>query len=146
MGVRSLSLAALLGAALTSVACPFPDRTFGTGGIAIGGGGLPAADVLVFTVQPSGAVAGNIITPAIQVEVRDSLGAPDSVFASAVTISIQTNPVGGNLSGTTSVVPANGVAVFGDLSIDRSGAGYSLRATAPSATGATSASFTITAQ
>src|SRR2546425_12348532 len=76
-------------------------------------------------------------TPAIQVTVLDSLGNTDPNFTAAVTIAIRTNPVGGNLSGTTSVTPVNGIASFGDLSISKAGSGYTLRATAPGATAAT---------
>ena len=132
-------------AALVTLGCPFPDRTLGNGGFAFGGGGANGTgpDALAFTVQPSTANAGDIITPGIQVTVRDSLGRPDSAFAANVTIAIAANPVGGTLSGTRSVAPANGVALFGDLSISRSSAGYTLLATAPGATSATSNSFTI---
>jgi len=50
------------------------------------------------------------------------------------------------LSGTLSVAPVNGTALFGDLVIDASGAGYVLQATAPGATTASSTSFTIFSQ
>ena len=106
----------------------------------------PATDALSFTVQPSSAIATQIITPAIQVTVLDSLGNTDPNFTAAVTIAIRANPVGGNLSGAKSVAPVNGIASFGDLSIGKAGAGYTLRATAPGATAATSGSFTITSQ
>jgi len=56
---------------------------------------------------------------------------------------ISVNPVGGRLSGTLSVAPVNGIALFGDLVINLSGAGYVLQATAPGASTASSSSFTI---
>jgi len=138
---------AYLGVALAALAvagCP-QGNLLGNRGIAFGGGGGGGTgpDALAFTVQPSTANAGDIITPGIQVTVRDSLGRPDSAFAANVTIAIANNPVGGALSGTRSVAPANGIALFGDLSISRSSAGYTLLATAPGATSATSNSFTI---
>jgi hypothetical protein len=137
--------AAVVLAALVSAACPYSDSLSSSGGFAIGGGGGSGTgpDALSFTVQPGTANAGDIITPAIQVTVRDSLGAPDSLFASAISVSLGTNPVGANLTGTLSIVPANGIALFGDLVIDRSAAGYILRASAPGARSASSASFTI---
>jgi hypothetical protein len=46
-----------------------------------------------------------------------------------VTISIGTKPVDGTLSGTLTVTVVNGIATFSDLSIDQSGAGYTLHAT-----------------
>src|SRR5216684_278923 len=130
---------------LVTVACPYDGRLTSNRGIAIGGGGGGGTgpDALAFTVQPSSATAGNIITPAIQVLVRDSLGKPDSAFAGTITMSISVNPVGGRLSGTLSVAPVNGIALFGDLVINASGAGYVLQATAPGAKSASSNSFTI---
>ena len=115
------------------------------GGIPIGGtGGGSGADTLGFAVQPSSATAGNIITPAIQVIVRDSLGNPDTSFTTAITITIGVNPSGGTLSGTASVAPVNGIAQFGDLTIDKAGTGYVLRASATGTVGASSNTFDIT--
>jgi hypothetical protein len=131
-------------AVLLTTGCPQGERVLGNGGFGIGsGGGTPTTDRLAFTVQPSNAVATQIITPAIQVTVVDSFGSTDPNFTAAVTIAIGTNPVGGNLSGTRTVTPANGIARFGDLSIDKAGGGYTLRATATGATAATSGSFTV---
>ena len=139
--------AAVILAALVSAACPYSDFLSSNRGLAIGGGGGSGTgpDRLSFTVQPGTANAGDIITPAIQVTVRDSLGVPDSLFGSAISVSLSTNPIGATLSGTLSIVPANGIALFGDLVINRSAAGYVLRASAPGATSASSASFTIVA-
>lgn len=147
MGMRT-SFAVVALATMVTVGCPYPDLLSSTnGGIAIsgGGGGGTGPDALRFTVQPSQATAGNIITPAIQVTVFDSLGVPDSTFTNPIIIAIGVNPVGGNLSGTLSVAPVHAVASFGDLVISSSGAGYTLVASTSGATGASSASFTITA-
>jgi hypothetical protein len=142
------SLAMVMLAALATLGCPYSDLITSNGGLAIAGGGGSGTgpDALRFNVQPSNAVARNIITPAIQVTVFDSLGVPDSAFATPISIAIGVNPVGGNLSGTLSVTPVHAIASFGDLVISASGAGYTLVASAPGATSATSASFTITAQ
>lgn len=143
--VRLLSLACALSACDVGPGGPL-GLGGSNGGIPIsGGGGGTGADTLSFVVEPSTATAGNIITPPIQVVVRDSLGNPDAGFTAAITITIAVNPVGGNLSGTTSVAPVNGVAQFGDLTIDRPGTGYVLRASASGATGASSNSFNILA-
>jgi len=147
MGMR-FSFAVIALSALATVGCPYGDLLTSTnGGLAIagGGGGGTGPDALRFTVQPSGATAGNIITPAIQVTVFDSLGVPDSAFTTPITIAIGVNPVGGNLTGTLSVTPVNAIASFGDLVISSSGAGYTLVASTSGATSASSASFTITA-
>ena len=147
MGMR-LSYMTVAVAALLTAACPYDHLLTSNGGLAIGGGGGGGSgpDALAFTVQPSSATAGNIITPAVQVLVRDSLGIPDSAFAGSITMSISVNPVGGRLSGTLSVAPVNGIALFGDLVINASGAGYVLQATAPGARSASSSSFTIFTQ
>ena len=52
-------------------------------------------------------------------------------------------PGGGTLSGTTTVSAVNGVAVFSNLSIDKTGDGYTLTATSAGLTGATSPPFDI---
>lgn len=141
-----LCYAAVTLVALVTVGCPYSDFLSSNGGLAIsGGGGSTGPDRLSFGVQPSSATAGDIITPAIQVTVSDSFGIPDTAFAAAITMAIGANPVGGNLSGTLSVAPVNGIASFGDLVIDQSGAGYQLRASAPGASSALSTTFTILA-
>src|SRR5262249_32318004 len=65
---------------------------------------------------------------------------------SSVTVAIGTNPGGGTLSGTTTVAAVAGVATFSNLSINKSGVGYTLTAADGSLTGATSNPFTITAE
>src|SRR5262249_25760399 len=51
---------------------------------------------------------------------------------------------GGTLSGTKTATVSNGLATFGGLSINKTGSGYTLAASAASLGGATSASFNIT--
>src|SRR5213592_4835016 len=103
-----------------------------------------AATQLVFTVQPSTAVAARTISPAVQVAARDAQGNLVSAFAGSVTVALGTNPSGGTLAGTTTVTAAGGVATFGTLSVDKVGTGYTLAATAPGLSGATSSAFTVT--
>lgn len=104
-----------------------------------------AAARLGFLVQPSDAQAGAAITPAVRVEVRDAGGNRVTTGTHSVTLSLATNPGGSTLSGTNPVSSVSGVATFGNLSLNRTGTGYALQATAPSLTAATSASFTISA-
>ena len=146
MNVRFWHVTVALATVVTA-ACPYDSVLSSTQGIAIsgGGGGGTGTDALSFIVQPGTTTAGNIMTPAVIVAVRDSLGTPDSSYTQSVTMSIGINPVGGRLSGTLSVVPVNGLASFGDLVIDQSGAGYVLRADSPNAHTASSASFTVLA-
>jgi hypothetical protein len=105
--------------------------------------GAPAAR-LVFTVQPSSTAAGATITPAVRVTAVDAQGNRATSFTGNVTVAIGDNPAGGTLSGTTTVPAVEGVATFSNLSIDRSGTGYTLTAAAAGLAAATSARFDIT--
>lgn len=133
---------AIVAATVLAAAC---DAT-GTGNIGISGfGGSGTATHLVFTVQPSTTLAGVAITPAVQVAAANSSGATDPTFTNSVTVALGTNPGAGTLSGTTTVQAVSGVATFSNLSINNVGAGYTLTASTPTRTSATSAAFTITA-
>jgi adhesin/invasin len=102
------------------------------------------ATKLVFTQQPTSAQAGVPITPAVQVVAQDAYGNTATSYATAIAVAIGTNPPGtGVLSGTTSVVPSGGAAAFGNLSIDKTGTGYTLVASSGSLVGAASSGFTI---
>ncbi len=98
---------------------------------------------LSFTVQPGAATAGTAIAPAVRVTARDSLGNTFTTFTGDVTLAVGVNPGSGALSGTVTVAAVLGVATFTDLSIDRSGTGYSLTATAPGAATGGSAAFNV---
>ena len=103
-----------------------------------------AAAQLAFTAQPNTATAGATIAPPVEVTARDVQGNTATSFTGNVTVAIAANPGGGLLSGTTSVAAVAGVATFSNLSTNKSGAGYTLRATSGSLTADTSATFTIT--
>lgn len=101
---------------------------------------------LVFTVQPGTTLPFTTISPAVQVTAEDALGNRVSSFGDSVTIAIGHNGgavMAGTLSGTKTVAAVNGVASFGDLSIDQVGNGYTLVVTTKRATGAESAPFNI---
>jgi hypothetical protein len=90
-----------------------------------------AADHLLFLQQPTDTAAGQTIMPAVMVAVVDQFGNVVTADNSdTVTLAIGSNPGGGTLSGTLTVTVVNGVATFSDLSIDQSGDGYTLHATA----------------
>jgi hypothetical protein len=110
--------------------------------IGISHDGGSAQDKLAFVVQPAGAAAGDIITPAIQVAALDTVGNTDASFGGNVTISLGANASGASLSGTTTVPATFGVASFGDLSINKVGT-YTLLATSASASAAASGGFAI---
>src|SRR5207302_559041 len=89
-----------------------------------------AATQLTFTVQPTAAVAGVAISPAVQVVAQDALGNTLTSFNGSVTVALASNPGGDTLSGTKTVAAQNGVASFADLSVAHAGAGYTLQGSA----------------
>lgn len=102
-----------------------------------------AATQLLFTVQPSTAVHGVAIAPAMRVTALDAQGNVATGFVGNVTLAIATNPSGGALSGVVTVAAANGVAVFAGVSINNAGVGYVLKGTSAGLTDGLSAAFTI---
>ncbi len=107
--------------------------------------GVGPAAKLAFTVLPSTAVAGGVITPAVQVAVRDAQGNTVTTATTSVTVAIGTNTANGILSGTTTVAAVSGVATFSNLSLNPAGTGYTLTASAAGLTGATSGSVAVSA-
>src|SRR5438094_832245 len=63
--------------------------------------------------------------------------------SSSIGIAFGTNAGGGTLTGTTPVTVVSGVATFSDLSINKTGIGYTLKATKGALT-QTSTAFNIT--
>lgn len=116
-------------------------------------GTVTGACSLAFTGdgQPAGTTAGTVITPAfdntqggpVKVEVLDGSGhlIPDST--APVTVTIGSNPGSGTLSGGGTLDASGGIASFTGLSISNPGLGYTLTATSPGITTATSQDFTI---
>ncbi|HVE86130.1 MAG TPA: hemagglutinin, partial [Myxococcales bacterium] len=100
---------------------------------------------MAFFVQPVSATAGVAISPAVKVEIRDQFNNRVLGSTASVTLAIGTNPGGGTLSGTLTVAAVGGVATFSTLSINKAGTGYTLTASSPGLTGATSNAFNITA-
>jgi hypothetical protein len=101
-----------------------------------------AANKLVFAQQPTSAVAGASIAPAVTVQIQDAGGNLTASTAN-VTVAIATNAGGGTLSGTLTVAASGGVATFSNLSVNKTGTGYTLSAAGTSLTGATSSAFNI---
>src|SRR3989442_19285 len=90
----------------------------------------PEQPRLVFSAYPRGVTVGAAITPTMQVQILDGMGHLATNATDLITISIFNNPGGGTLSGARTVVAANGVASFPNLSIDKQGGGYTLTAAA----------------
>ena len=107
-------------------------------------GSVPASSPakLAFSQQPTNALAQTIIAPAVQVTVEDASGNTVTSATNPITLSLQAAQVS---RGTLTVTPQNGIATFSNLTVSTAGSGYTLSATSPNLTSATSASFTISA-
>ena len=104
-----------------------------------------AATKVAFTTQPASANAGSAIAGPPSVTVQDNFGNTVTSSSASITIAIGTNPGGGSLSGTLTMNATSGVASFSNLSVNKSGAGYTLTASATGLTGAMSGGFNIAA-
>lgn len=104
-----------------------------------------AANKLAFAQQPTDAVAGVAISPAITVQVLDQFNNVVTSDTSPVTLAIGTNAGGSTLSGTATHNAIAGVATFNDLSLNKTGTGYTLTASDGALTGAISSTFNIAA-
>jgi filamentous hemagglutinin family protein len=115
-----------------------------------GGNGLAltvshgAANDLNFVQQPTNTLVNTTITPSVTVEVRDAWNniLTDSNTTN-ITISIDSNPGAGSLSGTLSQTTSNGVATFNDVSINKAGTNYTLKTSSGALSSAASNSFDV---
>jgi hypothetical protein len=89
----------------------------------------PAAK-LAFINWPQNTYAGRVLSPSPEVAVLDAHGNVVTDATTAITLDIGTNPANGVLSGQKTQNAAAGVATFPNLSIDKPGVGYTLRASA----------------
>jgi hypothetical protein len=104
-----------------------------------------AGDRIVFSVEPTDVVAGEAVGPAVRVSILDAHGNVALASSDAVAIALGANPNAPRevpLLGTLEVAAAAGVATFGDLSIETTGAGYTLVASWSGRT-ATSRAFRV---
>ncbi len=104
-----------------------------------------AAYRLAFVQQPSDAVAGAAIAPAVSAQALDRFGNVATGFGGNVTLALAVNPTGAPLFGTTTVAATAGVATFSGVSLQRAGSGYALSASSSALFGATSSSFDVLA-
>ncbi len=88
----------------------------------------PAASLAFVTQPPASLTAGQTMVPAVSVEVLDAQGNRVTGFTGPVTMGILAAN-GATLEGTTSQSAVAGLASFNDLSVQRAGTGYQLRAT-----------------
>lgn len=98
---------------------------------------------LAFVNQPSD-TRGNVpFSPAVQVAIQDAWGNTVPAASDSVTVRFDRNPNDATLLGTTTVAAVSGVATFGDLRIDLSGATDALEAEAPGLPRAFSRTFDV---
>ncbi len=97
---------------------------------------------LAFATQPSTVTAGNVIAPAIVVNVLDVNGAIVTTDNSTVTLSISSGPLGAALGGTVTAQAVNGVATFNNVILTAAG-NYQLTASDGAIATALSATFTV---
>jgi hypothetical protein len=104
---------------------------------------LDPATKLAFGQQPTTTTSMLTISPQVTVRVLDAANALVTTSTVPVTLALGNNPPGGTLSGTLTKSAVNGVATFPDLSVAKAGTGYTLRASGPGLTSASSATFVI---
>lgn len=105
----------------------------------------PFANKVAFTVQPSNCVVSTNISPAVKVEIQDSLGVVVPNATDPVVLAYVANPGAGVLGGTLTQNAVAGVATFANLTNSVVATGYSLGATSGTLTAATSSTYNVTA-
>jgi hypothetical protein len=104
--------------------------------------GPAAAAKLAFTTPPISGAGAGVPLPKVRVAVQDQYGNPVS-HAATVTIALGANPTGALLGGVTSAATVDSVASFSTLTVDRTGQGYTLTASAAGLQAATSPAFDL---
>src|SRR3989454_709326 len=143
------------GAGLTSAGSWTLGNVVGTNTVTATAGALPAktftatsvADVparLAFLTEPTRALAGDTIAPAVQVAIEDQYGNLALPAKDVVSLRLGATPnPAAKLQGIVDVAAVNGVTSFSNLAVDSAGLGYTLNATSGSLAGAASRPFDI---
>jgi hypothetical protein len=101
---------------------------------------------LAFLTQPQSAAAGQLLG-SVEVAIQDQANNVVGSASNQVAMAIANNPGCpsncASLSGITTKNAVNGIAIFGNMSIQRAGTGYTLQATATSLLSASSSAFNI---
>jgi len=100
-----------------------------------------SATQLAFTIHPVSTVTGSSVG-VVKVQIRDASGNVVSSTA-IVSLAIGNNPSNATLGGVSAVAAVEGEATFANLSLNKSGIGYTFLATSGSLIGATSTTFDI---
>jgi type VI protein secretion system component Hcp len=92
---------------------------------------LSAATHVAFVQQPDSTTTGAAIGPPVSVQLLDQFNNPVTNGAYPVSVSLQNDPTGATLGGTTTAAATGGVATFDNLSVSKPGTGYTLAASDP---------------
>ncbi|MEO5567433.1 MAG: hypothetical protein ABIR92_03015, partial [Gemmatimonadaceae bacterium] len=103
-----------------------------------------AAAKLAFVTQPTNAVAGSVIAPAVQVTALDANDNVVTSFTGSITVSLFSSSSSAALGGTQTAAATAGVATFSNLAVGAAGTAFALNATSTGLTGATSSAFNVT--
>jgi len=132
------TVAGLNNNSVTASVSGLPAVTFMASGIA----GAPAR--LVFLTEPTRALAGDTIAPAVQVAIQDLYGNLVISAKDVVSLGLGATPnPAAKLQGIVDAAAVNGVASFPYLAVDSAGLGYAIAATSGTLTGAASTPFDI---
>src|SRR5262249_13768346 len=102
-----------------------------------------AATQLVITQQPPSTVQVNK-TFALNASIEDAYGNVVTTASGTVSVAFAGNPTGATLGGTLTVTASQGVASFTNLTISKTGSGYTLRVTSSGLPSVTSNPINVT--
>jgi predicted outer membrane repeat protein len=103
-----------------------------------------AATVMAYVKEPVPVTAGNPISPAVVVELKDKFGNIATNNSSNLTLAIKTGPKNATVGGIKTVAVSNGMATFADLVLNTAGS-YILSATDASLPAVPSSTFAVSA-
>jgi alpha-tubulin suppressor-like RCC1 family protein len=104
---------------------------------------FPSPQRLAFAEQPTSSLAGSVIAPAVKVRVEDAAGNLVSSSNVSVTVTLTSGSGAPVLTGTRTVLAANGIATFSDLVVSDPADDVRLTATAVNLPPAVSSVFDI---
>ena len=137
-------IGATLGAqTLTATSTGLANSPLSISATAVSGGVGGPATTLLFTAGPTNALAGVSNAPSIIVQARDAVSALATTFTGNVTLAIGTNPGASAIGGTVTVAAVGGTVTFPNITLNKTGIGYTLTATSGVLPVATSGTFNI---
>jgi hypothetical protein len=101
------------------------------------------ASQIVITQQPPATVKVNTAF-AFQASIEDAYGNAVTSATNTVSVAFANNPTGATLGGTLSVTASQGVASFTNLTINKTGSGYTLRVSSSGLSSAVTSAINVT--